>query len=226
MVHLPLLAFSTKDDLSMMRLPPPRVGQGISLSALLFLLLGLGACASNDEGKLYPQPRSQLGLVDPQGRKPEGFQNIKLKLMLHFPDAATDAATKQLLIIIRERPTSSAGCADLWSKNASTWREGASLIEAPFKGQSVLSPVSQGAYLMLVYTLSTVHDLLCQTDEWCETSTAGPHCAPLWGGVPICSAETADASKSIIAGGCGEGTLGPTLSQNNINITLKKAAAR
>ncbi len=194
----------------------------IQLLALSLLLTG-GDCdtftSAASETKPLPRMRLNLGVVDPNGKLPDGFNQKTLKIKMTFPGQAVLDKTKQVLWVMRE--TDSRGCAALWDTEPTTVREGASLFPVRTANARVVSPITDGEYFGLIYALEDEYAQVCETDEWCDFSftESQPHCSGAPAGLKICTG-TKSSTVAALAAGCAKGTLVDAMN-NEIEIKLE-----
>jgi hypothetical protein len=127
----------------------------------------------------------------------------RLVVQLRFPDADTEAATQQLLVIAREPPATGDPCETLWGTPPPERAELPRLLDYPNRADVVAAPLDVGIYTLYVYSYAQPLDLLCEDDTGCTTSKIGKNCRAIGGGKRACVAE--DVGPLPIAGGCAAG---------------------
>ena len=186
-----------------------------SASWVVACIFAAGAWGCSDPGTSgtpLPVNNPKFGIKDPKtGEIPSGFSSINLVLKPTFPDQTTLDSTKQYIVVLRAK--ADGPCDKLWELMPSGVREGGASVDAKTNSGSGISPITSGEVAIYLYAYDNVFDLLCQSDPWCEYSTAGKQCVAVPSGVQLCANE---AAPKPLVGWCGSATI----ANNTVEVKL------
>jgi hypothetical protein len=124
----------------------------------------------------------------------------KLDVSLQFTDKNVEAATRQLMFVVREVAKSGNPCDPLWGTNRPNLAERAWLVGYPNANDLVAAPIAPGSYTLFVYSYAATLDKNCSSDADCAASTIGPRCRDIGGFEKACLAD--GTTVKPISGGC------------------------
>lgn len=127
-----------------------------------------------------------------------------MELELRFADPAVEAATRQLLFVVRQPVPSGESCGALWGPIPPMLGETARLVDYPNREDILVVPLESKPYTVFAYAYpERLSGLACASSESCPSDWS---CQPVDGGQRACVPD--GVSSRSLAGACGRGAVG------------------
>lgn len=128
----------------------------------------------------------------------------RMEVDLRFADPAIEAATRQLLIVVRQPAPSGDSCGALWGAIPAGLGETARLVDYPNREDVLVVPLESNPYTLFAYAYpERLAGLPCSGSDICPADWS---CQPVDGGQRACVPD--GTSPRALAGGCGRGAVG------------------
>lgn len=181
------------------------------MAAAVLCLLPAWECGlpttTNTASAKCPANSSSIGINCSDGTVPDQWAALNMAVHLTMTQTLLDQ-TKQVIVVVRSKPTDGSDvCADLLTPDFSKTTQGAGIVKKSgngFETSTIITPKADGEYGVLAYAINYQTDLLCESDAWCEESTAGKTCGTMIGSVKMCASA---AQNKPVAAGCVKATV-------------------